>query len=420
MLQQRGNKLFSKAANELLTGVCMKKNTRTIIIVSVVAVLLACAVVLAMACVLLFGYVVIVVYIGIKNNIPTEVIVVNSINSRHEIDKDISYYFYSSDNAIYAYSFAEEETINILQEDLFIDDFAVYDQWILYLLEFEEEDSTREELWRYNRTTDEKEMIFEDIDCSYIETFNGYFLYDDNDIDYVCPVDKNPNDGSVPWMEMFEENKLDGNEQFIFFNGMTIGRYYDKESDTYHITCIREEASGRRIVPWDLYGPRLLIDDDWYSILDRKEDIKYEVMGHNNTWDIVENQLTVEDGRIVGILTEFLAPSSRQDNVSQYYIGDDFLFEINLKTNKISTIYSTNGSTRIIGYEDGLVYLLDDKSYKVSVNLMDEDGEEELFEIPKQDKIFIDWSNDHIIVHNKETVILIYSVEKGRVTYEDT
>lgn len=351
-----------------------------------------------------------------------EVIAVDSINSSCKLDQNAAYYYFKSYNKICAYSFADEEIADIMQEDHYnyINDFAVCDQWIFYLLEFQEAGYTRGELWRYNRTTSEKEKIFDNIDNSYIEIYNGYLLYDDNDHDYFCPVDEDPKSAGVPWMRLFEEDEFNGSEQFMSFNGMIIGRYYNKISRTYDITCIREETSGKRIMPWDVFGTRLLIEDEWYSISDRE---KWLARGVTNGYrrDTGESQFTVEDGRIVGILPEYndaIYEALKRD-ISQGDADSDHLFQIDPGTDQISTIYNTNsayGRIKIIGYEDGMVYLLydniDDESYKVCVRSIDSEEEEELFEISRQNTIFIDWCNDHMIVYNDGGIILVYSVKK--------
>lgn len=383
----------------------------------------------------------------------SECIVVESLNSGWKIEQDVSYYFYSSSNNIYAYSFEEQKTIDVLQEDYLIYDFAVYDQWIFYLIKpTRENGDMREEFWKYNWVTAEKEVLSESIDCTYVEVYNKYLLYDDADIDYVCLVDKNPNEDSVPWMDLFEENSIDGGEQFIIYggngenekfisyDGIMVGRKYDSNTSTYRITCIREESSGKRIRPWGIIDRRLLIVSEignkwWFSISDNEKRIVGAILGRTDrSWRLQESQFTVENDRIVGILSDLYAPYGAGDynDMSQGDRGGDYLFQITpINRNiydqyEISIIYNTNTSyQRIIGYEEGIIYLLkytrDSESYVIYSKTIDNDEEEMLFEIPRRREhdMYIDWCNGHMVIRYEEEGILIYSVEEGVVTFEE-
>lgn len=395
------------------------------------------------------------IYIGLIQanvNSERERIVVESLNSSWKIDQDASCYFYRSNNTIYAYSFAEEKLIDVLQEEYFIYDFAVYNQWIFYLIKSNKENGdTGREFWKYNWVTAEKEMLSESIDCTYVEVYDEYLLYDDAGIDYVCLVDKNPNEDSVPWMDLFEENSIDGGEQFIIYggngenekfisyDGIMVGRKYDSNTSTYRITCIREESSGKRIRPWGIIDRRLLIVSEignkwWFSISDNEKRIVGAILGRTDrSWRLQESQFTVENDRIVGILSDLYAPYGAGDynDMSQGDRGGDYLFQITpINRNiydqyEISIIYNTNTSyQRIIGYEEGIIYLLkytrDSESYVIYSKTIDNDEEELLFEIPRREQdMFIDWCNGCMIIRYEEAGVLIYSVEEGRVTFEE-
>lgn len=385
-----------------------------------------------------------------------EQIMVESLNSSWKINQDTSYYFYSSKNTIYAYSFDEVKTIDVLQEEqenYFIYDFAVYDQWIFYLIRPNRWDAdTGEEFWKYNWVTAEKEVLSESTDCTYVEVYNEYLLYNDSGIDYICPVAKNPNVYSVPWMELFEEDNIGGGEQFIIYggngeneafisyDGIVVGRKFDSNTGTYYITCIREESSGKRIINKDIIAERLLIvsetgDKWWFSISENEEQIVSGVLSSpSGSWNLQESQFTVENNRIVGILSKFFTPygAGSYYDLSQGQRDSDYLFQLTSTDQniynqyKINIIYNTDSSyQRIIGYEDDIIYLLkytiDSDSYSIYLKTIVGNEEEMLFEIPKRQEqhMFIDWCNGCMIIRYKEDGILIYSVEEGRITFEE-
>ncbi len=120
--------------------------------------------------------------------------------------------------------------------------------------------------------------------------------------------------------------------------------------------------------------------------------------------------VTWEDGKIIGMLTVSKDPNS-SILLGQYAVRNDLLFEIDMEMDTSRILYSTkNNETRIIGYRDGVVYLLrDDAVYQEELgggerlelldlqesglNLYNEDG--------KHLDLAFDWQGDNLIIRHR-------------------
>ena len=130
--------------------------------------------------------------------------------------------------------------------------------------------------------------------------------------------------------------------------------------------------------------------------------------------------MTWEDGKIIGLLT-VSKDSNNSIRLKQYEVRNDLLFEIKLETDTSRIIYSTeNNKTRIIGYRDGIVYLLkDDVIYQEELDggeqleLLDlrESGLSLYAEDGKHLDITFDWQGDNLIIrHRNGSAIMSISV----------
>ena len=120
--------------------------------------------------------------------------------------------------------------------------------------------------------------------------------------------------------------------------------------------------------------------------------------------------VTWEDGKIIGMLTVSKDPNS-SILLEQYAVRNDLLFEISLETDTSRLLYSTeNNETRIIGYRDGVVYLLRDDVFYLEeleegeqLELLDlrESGLKLYNEDGKHLDLTFDWQGDNLIIRHR-------------------
>ena len=108
------------------------------------------------------------------------------------------------------------------------------------------------------------------------------------------------------------------------------------------------------------------------------------------------------DSEIVGLISV-----SNNPNVSsQLYQSDikrDILFNLNISTGESKIIYDTiDNMTRIIGYNNGIVYLFKD-DYKIYSQPLSGEKATEIASIPRSDDVVFDWCGEYLIVRYKDT-----------------
>ena len=81
----------------------------------------------------------------------------------------------------------------------------------------------------------------------------------------------------------------------------------------------------------------------------------------------------------------------------------DMFFELNIDTGESQILYDTkNNQTRIIGYEDGILYLFKN-DYKVYKQPLSGGEATEILSIPKSNDVIFDWCEDYLIVRSRDT-----------------
>ena len=89
--------------------------------------------------------------------------------------------------------------------------------------------------------------------------------------------------------------------------------------------------------------------------------------------------------------------------LNQRDIVRDMLFELNIDTGESQILYDTkNNQTRIIGYEDGILYLFKN-DYKVYKQPLSGGEATEILSIPKSNDVIFDWCEDYLIVRSRDT-----------------
>ena len=330
---------------------------------------------------------------------PSECYMVENINGKNILNAGSTYYFYRSSKTIYGYSLADNEKVVILEEEQRIWDFCSYGDQIFYSLRVDAESEAGQEIWEYNWVSGEKSLLLEDAECTYITAYNNYLIYDNFAVDYICAIGGDMRDESTELLFLFEEEDKSGEEQFTVFQGMLVGRQYDSSLGAYGITCVKGET-GEDILK-DLNGPRVLVNDSlfftdtlqWKDSLDEIKSIRDPVAY------IEKAKVTVEGGKIIGLTSALNNPYVSSS------VEFDFLFEVAPETGQIRILYSPKKyRPRIIGYKDGMVYLME--NYKLYREPIDGGERVELFDLPEENTMYFEWYGDYLMIRDNEKKII--------------
>lgn len=109
--------------------------------------------------------------------------------------------------------------------------------------------------------------------------------------------------------------------------------------------------------------------------------------------------MTIEDGKIIGVLS-VSRHWAEYKYLDQYNLDKDVLFELDIKNGESRKLLDTkNNLTKIIGYQNGIVYLV--KNEKVYSHELETKEETELFDLPKGKDYIIDWQADYLIIREE-------------------
>lgn len=79
------------------------------------------------------------------------------------------------------------------------------------------------------------------------------------------------------------------------------------------------------------------------------------------------------------------------------------LFSLNIDTGESRILYDTqNNLTRIIGYDNGIIYLFKD-DYKIYSQPLAGGETTQIMSIPRSDDVVFDWCGDYLIVRYRDT-----------------
>lgn len=263
------------------------------------------------------------------------------------------------------------------------------------------------ERWTYLFVTSSGQNLVLDIDDSF----------------FICPLDGDLKMNCIGVNTLFPEEDRTGEEQVTQYRGIHIGRHYDLKKEKYQITDLWEEKDGR---PLFSYGERYTIKSgETQVILNHTRDYRdysYQVEGtlreqrirclnvsayeHSH---IQGNELTTENGDVIGLVHVPRKPHYDSFDPSQDELKYDALFRLNPKTGENSIFYRTqNQYTRIIGYQDGMIYLL--RNFKIYSRAVKSEEEQQIAELPKDTYYKFDWQGDYLIVINQDGIYGAYKV----------
>ena len=365
------------------------------------------------------------------------------INSEVNNCKDGEDYFYANNYNIYGYSLKTGEKRKYVELDSEkngrIKDFAVVDHCIFYVKKEKQEF----ELIKRDYQTGEEILLLSNDDIIQfngeeplrninnpflIRVYNDFLLFStSNEYVYIYPIGGNIKTDSINVNELFEREDKSGKKQKTVFEGMIIERYYCTKLENYIITDIRDQE-GRGIINSDTNG--VVVGGKQINFYKKAGTKKYQYQkeGDELFYDIevlqkekfessqiTENYLTVENGKIIGWISISNHPLERM-GLFQRDLEREVLFELDIETGKSRILYDTkNNLTKLIGYQDGILYLV--KNEKVYAHELETKEEAELFDLPKGKNYIIDWQADYLIIREEfcygqnGDIIMVYQIQ---------
>lgn len=369
-----------------------------------------------------------------------------------DLSEDYVYYRkdYCEDNMIWygieRFSIADQDTKECMRSDEAIQAYDVSDKYIFFSTRDTINDSYK--MWKYDKIAGSYDMILETGSqrIEMIATYGDWILYGDIwGINlYVCPIEGNIETDSISLRSLLEEEnkqKLQIQEGFyqvreIHYQGWKVSFYkMDREEAEYRILGIVEEDS--KEVIWSagfLYDNSDLAfwgKGEWiiFTKYARKsfyyqrageteqhrieclDDPKYENTG------IDPYCLTMEGNCVFGLMSVHRTPRGLFA-YDQADIENDMLFELNLETNASKIIYETDSAqTRIIGYKNGLVYLLEDDV--IYMGWIDRPEREKIYDLQEEGWELYDAEGQHVNMdfHWRGDNLIIRSGDQTRSIY---
>lgn len=240
---------------------------------------------------------------------------------------------------------------------------------------------------------------------------------------YVCPMDGTLRTDCVEVNTLFPKEDRTGREQSIRYHGMRVRRYYDAEKEEYVIIELGDE---KRRSTFSNLAPRftttIRMNGKLISLSLERGKSSYWVEGdskehtieclNKSEFDysvIQQKKLTIENGEIIGLVHVIKNFRCDSWDPSQDELKYEVLFRLNPKTGENSILYRTkNNRTRIIGYQDGVIYLMN--NYKIYTRTVGSRRIEEFLELPRDTGYMFDWQGDYLIVIRKYNIFGAYKV----------
>ena len=351
---------------------------------------------------------------------------VNHINSDRNRDKNDEGYFYADSCNIYFYSFSVDEVevcVQVNQEEGYvIEDYAVYEDEIYYI----KQNGNMRELFCKNYKMGNEEVLLSNNDIASfnagnelaandyigVDTYGGYLFFAIVEkYEYMCPVGGDMEADSFNINSLFDNEGQSGDIQQTVYDGIEIERYVVSDGK-YEIRSIRDTEKYR--ILYSNIDASIWMDDKQvqFSKDSNTNDIQYQIddVGLKNIISIFkdeeyknsnidEDYLTIENGKIIGLLSVSKHWAEYED-LEQNNLEKDVLFELDIETGESRKLFDTkNNLTKIIGYQNGIVYLV--KNEKVYSRELETKEEIELFDLPKGKNYIIDWQSDYLIIREE-------------------
>ena len=293
------------------------------------------------------------------------------------------YFYKSADGVVYQYKLdtQEKKILYTTENSAKTCKFA-----IPYLIYIYESSNYTYRINRVNLELKEEECLYETSRYVYpsldIIDNDIYIQINDDEelITYRCPVDGDVATQlqQIDTTSHFSSNISTDNEQYTHLAGRNIVVKKDERTRVNMYFSYQVEGEQEKFI--DCFNKK----------------------GYANS-RLVKGYLTAEnENEIKGIMS---VSGNRRESVllNQGDIVRDMLFELNIDTGESQILYDTkNNQTRIVGYEDGILYLFKN-NYKVYKQPLSGGEATEILSIPKSNDVIFDWCEDYLIVRYRDT-----------------
>lgn len=184
--------------------------------------------------------------------------------------------------------------------------------------------------------------------------------------------------------------------------------YYEDATGYWRMNLATKEES---LLPKeDVPAVEALLSPSCYDkTCEKIEEILYELCDAYMYTDFC--YLDQSGARIIGITQMPLNARCRGIRLRQHYLRYDVLFSYDPQTETCEILYrKRNNRTRIIGYQDGEVYLF--RKNKIYRQNLDSGKKEELAMIPESETYTFDWWKNYLLVldHTKNELVEVVEI----------
>lgn len=356
---------------------------------------------------------------------------VKRINSDTNPCKSKQYIFFENRHRICCYWLEDQKEDIILQADDWIGSYDIQDNWIYYVKDGQDAN----ELWKKNIITEEEKILYtnEHLSCVGIYGNNIFYSLSYSErgkkvtTDYLCPIAGDLYTDSVDLDTLFPVDSSSGKDEMVIYDGIKVSKYHNEEKGYYRSNNIREVGTNYPIIAnldeAILVGKEAFIfwkesknQPNFYYKKEGKEEaclidcLQKKIYKYS---DIFEEHLTEEDGKIIGLVAVSQDPRCSRE-LYQGILENDVLFQVDPETGENTILYQTkNNRTRIIGYQNGTVYLM--RNYQIYSQSIRGGRKKKLFQIPEGKNYIFDWQADYLIVLevdiSNDNVVITYKID---------
>lgn len=212
---------------------------------------------------------------------------------------------------------------------------------------------------------------------------------------YICPIDGNMKTDCVEVNTLFPQEDRTGREQVVLYRGIRIRRYYDAEKEEYCMIEIGEKGDRPKVFKSERNDIETIrVGGELVSLGYQRGDRSYCVEGDSEEqkigclqasefdFSVIQpDKIMAENGEIIGLVQLVKGYHTESWDPPQHELRYDVIFHLNPKTGESGILYSPwKKSTRIIGYQEDMIYLL--RNFKIYRRAVESEEEKQITELP--------------------------------------